>query len=188
MWKSNDLFLIALFLLLLNGFSSPSWLENGDVIVLTKQNFNSKTKEYDILLVMFYVKWCPYCQRLHPEYERAGTELLQNLDSPIYLAKFDCSNDKETQCLRRYEISGYPTLRIYRYGRFTNEELNYRNRTTDEIVKTMKALKKSSGQEEQTWYNNPYKDGVKDEMNKATDNVQHMWLSVGLFMVLYKSI
>jgi thiol-disulfide isomerase/thioredoxin len=193
MCKNNHLFLIALLFLLLNGsnihcFSSPSWLENGDVIVLTNQNFTSKTKQYDVLLVMFYVKWCPYCQRLHPEYETAGTELLQNLDYPIYLAKFDCTNNKETQCSRRYAINGYPTLRIYRYGRFTGEELNYHNRTTNEIVKTMKALKKDGGQQEQTWYDSTYTNGMKDEMNKATDNVQRIWLFVGLFMVLCKPI
>jgi thiol-disulfide isomerase/thioredoxin len=134
---------------------------------------------------MFYAKWCPHCQRLHPEYERAGTQLIQNVDYPIYIAKLDCTNDEEAQCPRRYNIDGYPTLRIYRYGHFIGEELNYRNRTTDEIVKTMKALKKNS---DHPWHHRPPIDEVKDEMNKATDNVQHIWLFIGLFMVFFRLI
>ncbi len=100
----------------------------------------------------------------------------------------DCANDKEAQCSRRYDINEYPTLRIYRYGHFFGEELNYRNRTTDEIVKTMKALKKDSSQQDPTWYSSDQIDGVKDERNKATDNRQHTWLFVGLLMILCRSI
>jgi protein disulfide-isomerase A1 len=136
---------------------------------------------------MFYVKWCSYCRKLHPDYEQAGTILSQDVDFPIYIAKFDCTNDKEAQC-SRYDIDGYPTLRIYRYGRFLGEELNYHNRTTDEIVKTMKTLKKNSTQKDPTWYSSDQTDGVKDERNRATDNIQHTWLFIGLLMILCISI
>jgi thioredoxin-like negative regulator of GroEL len=158
------------------------------VITLTNQNFNSKMKEYDVLLVMFYVKWCSHCRRLHPDYEQAGTKLSENADSSIYLAKLDCTDNSKAQCTRRYGIDGYPTLRIYRYGRFIGEELNDLNRTTDEIVKTMKALKKNSEQQGQTWYISDQTDGVKDEVNKASISVQSMWSFVLLFMGLYNHI
>ncbi|CAF2401510.1 unnamed protein product [Rotaria sp. Silwood2] len=193
MYKTNLLFLIILFFLLLNGFvidgfSSSPWANSSDVIVLTNQNFNSKIKQHDVLLVLFYVKWCPHCRRLDPEYERASTILLKNADSPIYLAKLDCTNDNEARCTRRYEINGYPTLRIYRYGRFSGEELNYRNRTTDEIVRTMETLKKDTRQKEQIWSSSAQTGGVKDEVNKTTTNVPCIWFFVGLFMVLFKLI
>ncbi|CAF0922510.1 unnamed protein product [Rotaria sordida] len=149
----------------------------------------SKIKQYDALLVLFYVKWCSYCRRIHPEYERAGTILLKNTDSPIYIAKLDCTDDNAARCSRRYNVDGYPTLRIYRYGHFIGEELNYGNRTTDEIVKTMKALKKHTKQQKQTQYISTQIDGVQDDMNnKTTTNIPCMWLFVGLFMILCKSI
>ncbi|CAF3369718.1 unnamed protein product [Rotaria sp. Silwood1] len=193
MYKTNLLLSVIIFFLLLNrstiySFSSSPWADSGNVIVLTNQNFNSKIKEYDVLLVFFYVKWCSFCRRVHPEYERASTILLKNADSPIYLAKLDCTDNNEAQCTRRYKIIGYPTLRIYRYGRFTSEELNYGNRTTDEIVKTMKVLKKNTKQQEQTEYINGQTDKFKDEVNKTTTSVPRMWLFLGLFMVLYKHI
>jgi thiol-disulfide isomerase/thioredoxin len=186
MHKNNLLFSIVLLFLLLNTSSISSSLgsESSDAIVLTHQNFNSKVQQYDVLLVMFHVKWCPHCRRLHPEYDRASTILLKNVDYPIYLAKLDCTNDDEAQCGRRYNIHGFPTLRIYRYGRFTGEELNHRNRTTDELVKTMKALKKGSEQQVPTWYNRSQTDGVEDEMNTATTSVQNMWLLMGLLIYI----
>jgi hypothetical protein len=111
---------------------------------------------------MFYVKWCSYSRRLHPEYEQAATKLSRNVDSPIYLAKLDCAKDKEAQCWRRYNIRSYPKLRIYRCGHFIGEELNSRNRTTDEIVKTMKVLKNRSEEQMETCFISGQKDGVKD--------------------------
>ncbi|CAF0911816.1 unnamed protein product [Adineta steineri] len=179
------IFSVVLVLSFLNGsgiycFLSSTWSENGDVITLTNQNFKSKAKEHDVLLVMFYVKWCSHCRRLHPDYERAATQLSMNTDYPIHIAKFDCTNDNEAQCSARYNIDGFPTLRIYRYGQFRGEELNYLNRTTDEIIKTMKTLKKASGQQGQTQFYSYQTDGIKDEMNRATTSAQYMWLFIGL--------
>ena len=193
MCKYSLLYTIVILFVLLNSstiYCSPSepWAESGNIIALTNQNFKLKTKQYDVLLVMFYVKWCSHCRRLHPNYEEASAKLLENIDSPIYIAKFDCTNDDETQCSRTYNIRGYPTLRIYRYGQFNGEELNYLNRTTDELVKTMKTLTTSNGKQGQISYNSVQTDGVKDEMNKAALNVHYTWLIVILFMVLYKLI
>jgi thiol-disulfide isomerase/thioredoxin len=184
MYKNNILVSTALIFLIVNDYSiycflSSSWTESGDVIALTNQNFNSRTKQYDVLLVMFYVKWCSYCRQLHPEYEQAATKLSKNVDSPIYLAKLDCTKDDEAQCSRRYNINSYPTLRIYRCGHFIGEQLNYRNRTTDEIVKTMKVLKNLSEEQLETCFSGGQTDGVKDEGNKANANRQRMWLLFG---------
>lgn len=148
-------FLSVLFLFNLRIISSY-WNENGDVLVLNDKNFQIETRKYDVLLVMFYVTWCPHCRRLYPEYEQAASQLVRQMDMPLQIAKFDCTNQYETQCVRKYAIDGYPTLRIYRYGKYRDEELNYRNRTTNEIVKTMNALKKNNRTE-----------GYQDKMNRA---------------------
>lgn len=188
MRKSNLIFAIVSFVLVLHdGYTSP-WSESNNVIVLTNQNFIGKTKQHDVLLVMFYVKWCSFCRKLHPEYEQAGTKLLQNLDTPVHIAKFDCTNDNEAQCGSRYGITGFPALRIYRYGRFTGEELNYGNRTTEEIVRTMTILKKNSQQRDPTGYASDRSEGIADGVNGAAENVQHISLLLGSLLVLYKSV
>lgn len=188
MRKNCLIFAIAIFLLLLHdGYTSP-WSESNNVIVLTNQNFIEKTKQQDVLLVMFYVKWCSFCRKLHPEYEQAGTKLSQNPDVPIHIAKFDCTNNDEAQCGRRYGIDGFPALRIYRYGRFTGEELNYGNRTADQIVKTMTILKKNSQQRDTTGYTSDRSEGVADGVNGATKTVQHISLLLGFLLSLYKLV
>ncbi|UJR32451.1 hypothetical protein I4U23_019913 [Adineta vaga] len=174
--KYHIILLIVLFPLLLNGFWSSSWKENGDVIVLNDRNFNSKTKEHDVLLIMFYVKWCSHCRRIHPDYEQAATKLSKHTNTPIYLAKYDCTNEAEAQCSEHYNVNQYPTLRIYRYGKFNNEKLNHLNRTTDEIVKTMRALKNINGSKE---FISGQINGVKDEVNQATTNNSYMLLFIG---------
>lgn len=187
MYKNNLLlFSIFLFILLLNNSNcslSSVWGDSNDVIKLTNYNFHSKTKQFDILLVMFYVKWCSHCRRLHPEYEQAGSVLAQNFDSPIYIAKFDCTDDKEAQCAKRYNIDGYPTLRIYRYGHFKGEELNYRNRTKDEIIKTMKAFKQNRRE-----HHSDHTNEINDEILKGTANIQQMWPFMAFFIILCRFI
>jgi hypothetical protein len=189
MCKNNRLLSIALIFLILNSFfifcfSSSPRSENDDVIELNHHNFHSKTKQYDPLLVMFYTNRCSHCHRLNHEYERAATRLLRD-HHPIHLAKFDCSHEKDAHCSRRYQVDDYPTLRIYRHGNYNGEELNHHNRTTDEIIKTMRALKKSR---HEPWHTRaPPTPGVEDRPNKATDNVQHIWLFIGLFMALLQT-
>jgi hypothetical protein len=79
-------------------------------------------------------------------------------------------------------------LRIYRCGRFIGED--YRNRTTDEIVKTMQVLKNRSEEQMETCFINGQTDGLKDEGNKANANRQRMWLLFGglLYSILQNYI
>jgi protein disulfide isomerase family A protein 3 len=58
----------------------------SDVLVFTDSDFESKVKDYDILLAEFYAPWCGHCKRLAPEYEKAATILAKN-DPPVALVK-----------------------------------------------------------------------------------------------------
>ena len=193
MWKKKLMCSGVLLFLLLTGstnycFASFPSFETNTSVVLTKENFHSKVKQYDILLVMFHVTWCSHCRRLHPDFDRAATELLHNSNPPICLAKFDCTKDKEAQCSRRSGIDYYPTLRIYRSGRFNREELNYGNRTTAEIVKTMRALQKDSEQQTPRWYHSSQTEGVKDGVSQATTSAACMWLLFALSVTHRKAL
>ncbi|KAK6188932.1 hypothetical protein SNE40_005006 [Patella caerulea] len=106
----------------------------SDVLVFTDSDFATKAAEHDLMLIEFYAPWCGHCKKLAPEYEKAATALKSG-EYPVALAKVDCT--AETEICGKYSVSGYPTLKIFRGGEFS-EEYNG-PREANGIVKLMKS-------------------------------------------------
>ncbi|KAJ8493461.1 hypothetical protein OPV22_015182 [Ensete ventricosum] len=89
--------------------------EPSFVITLDASNFSETVSKHDFIVVEFYAPWCGHCKKLAPEYEKAASVLSEN-DPPIALAKIDCNEDVNKEIASKYEIRGFPTLKIFRNG------------------------------------------------------------------------
>ncbi|KAJ3521521.1 hypothetical protein NM688_g9005 [Phlebia brevispora] len=87
----------------------------SDVIDLTPDTFDEIVKPEALMLVEFFAPWCGHCKALAPHYEEAATTLKER---SIKLAKVNCVD--EADLCAANEIKGYPTLRVYRHGEFTD--------------------------------------------------------------------
>ncbi|CAG5110900.1 Oidioi.mRNA.OKI2018_I69.chr2.g5248.t1.cds [Oikopleura dioica] len=64
-------------------------------------------------LVEFYAPWCGHCKKLRPEYDLAADQLK---DEGIQIAKIDCDAEINKEICGKYEIEGFPTLKIFENG------------------------------------------------------------------------
>ncbi|CAN4081366.1 unnamed protein product [Withania somnifera] len=124
------------FLLL---FLSPSAEEqnhefsvNGKVLELDESNLEAAISTFDYMLVDFYAPWCGHCKRLSPELDKAAVDFAV-LKQPIVIAKIDA--DKYSRLASKYEIDGFPTLKIFMHGVPTDY---YGPRKSDVLVRFLK--------------------------------------------------
>uniref|UniRef100_A0A0P4W9K9 Protein disulfide-isomerase n=1 Tax=Scylla olivacea TaxID=85551 RepID=A0A0P4W9K9_SCYOL len=106
-------------------------VEESDVLVLTTDNFMHVVGPKTAILVEFYAPWCGHCKRLEPEYATAAQELREE---GIRIAKVDATVEEELA--KKYDVSGYPTLKLFKKGQFVED---YRGaRTAGALVEYMR--------------------------------------------------
>ena len=102
----------------INEHADPNWEPpKSEVVVLSGSNFDDFVNSHELSLVEFYAPWCGHCKRLAPEYERAARKLAERPGSPIPLAKVDATAEDSKELATKFEIQGYPTLKVFRNGR-----------------------------------------------------------------------
>ncbi|KAE9446399.1 hypothetical protein C3L33_21700, partial [Rhododendron williamsianum] len=93
--------------------SSNQFVIDGKVLELTESTFDAAISTFDYVFVDFYAPWCGHCKHLSPELDKAAL-VLAELGAPILIAKVNA--DKFTRLAHKYEIDGFPTLKIFMHG------------------------------------------------------------------------
>ncbi|KAK9073198.1 hypothetical protein SSX86_007522 [Deinandra increscens subsp. villosa] len=110
----NRLLLILCILSpILPSISSHEFAVDGKVLELHESNFDSAISSFDFIFVDFYAPWCGHCKRLSPELDKAAP-ILSGLKKPVVIAKIDA--DKYSRIASKYNIDGFPTLKIFMHG------------------------------------------------------------------------
>ncbi|KAI7906684.1 thioredoxin-like protein [Cokeromyces recurvatus] len=105
----------------------------SDVLYLNStKEFENAIQQNDLVLLKFFVPWCPHSKALEPEYEKAATILRPD---NVTLSEIDCSINQDI--CTRYNVQGYPTLQVFRKGH--PSDIYPFERNSDNIVEYMRS-------------------------------------------------
>lgn len=121
--------------------------DSKNVFHLTDDTFGKVIQSQDPVLVMFYAPCkcnvilfeillraifaigCGHCKRMKPDYVKAAEELKAE-GIPGQMAMVDCTVN--TEVAEEYQISGFPTIKLFRNGKFVSD---YEGKRTKEDLK-----------------------------------------------------
>ena len=113
--------------------ASCTWLllcsasSDDSVTEIDSTSFDAFIAENPLVLVQFYAPWCGHCKQFAPEFEVAALSLRSHkiplikvcarLVSSVERARcqVDASSERNTNLAEKYEIQGFPTLKLFRY-------------------------------------------------------------------------
>jgi protein disulfide-isomerase A6 len=101
----------------------------SNVVELTPDNFDDVVDGSKAAFVEFFAPWCGHCKKLAPDYEIVADAFAKIKEAVV--AKVDC--DANNELCKKYDVSGYPTLKFFPKGSTTPEDYNG-GRTPDAIV------------------------------------------------------
>jgi len=125
-YASDTELLTDKFFELLEGDKQSTPNPKGQIVHLTKDDFDKKTAE-DMWFIMFHAPWCGHCKQLAPTWNSVA----YHLKDQINVGKVDCTANG--RICQQMNIQGYPTLKIvqgkesteYRGSRQIDEILNF---------------------------------------------------------------
>lgn len=87
--------------------------ESDSVVELNANNFNDNVYHKNhIILVNFYLHWCPHCIYFSTEWKRLAEDI-KHWQSVVSLAAVDCASDVNKQLCQSFGITRFPRIRLF---------------------------------------------------------------------------
>jgi thioredoxin len=118
----------------------PAEISFGDLIFPVKDDdVDSVIARYPALVLTCYADWCGFCKRLAP----ILNETAEDLRGKIAFGRIDMDENNITK--RKYDVTGYPTLLIFKDGRYMDKIVGIREKDAlkDEINLSLSGAKPS---------------------------------------------
>ena len=85
-----------------------------------KEAMTTEEKEEKVCeLFFFYTEWCPYCKKAKPEWERFKAPLENTSRNEYKFVFHDVDCDKDEALASKYNVVGYPTIKLLKDGKIT---------------------------------------------------------------------
>lgn len=111
-----------------NPFAAPIATDDDGVASLTVDNFDEFVNSKPMTVVAFVAPWCGFCKRLKSEFAKVKLDIESQYPDVMQLARVDCV--AESELYDRFEISGFPTIKIFHYGipanQYSHKDLSHR--------------------------------------------------------------
>lgn len=103
------------------------------VVKLYDDNFEEATKDKQLSLVKFFAPWCGHCKSIAPAWSQAATKLSSN--DNVIMGSVDCQGEGTREICRKFNITGYPTMKGFENGVEFEDENIGKARDIDAILK-----------------------------------------------------
>jgi len=90
----------------------------SSVVQLTTETFSSVIDD-GVTFVKFYAPWCGHCKRLAPIWEELAIKFIGN--AQVKIADVDCTMTGNKDLCSQYDVTGFPTLLLFRSGETIGE-------------------------------------------------------------------
>ena len=90
-------------------------VSNNNVVETFSDN-ELEANSGEVVMVLFFVNWCPHCKTFKPIWEKATSELNNTSvnDKNVRFVSVDCEEKPELG--EKYNVEGYPTIKVFTEG------------------------------------------------------------------------
>ena len=115
----NSAAMVALIIIIIGVCFAYYYIYRSNLEGFYSESSKLTPKSGEVIVVLFYAPWCGHCKTFKPEFEKAMSELdgVKATKSKIEgktvrFAKIDCDQEENKPLAEKYNIKGYPTVKI----------------------------------------------------------------------------